>query len=510
MKKIRKHIRKVLLEELSKKKCTNFFDINSINSYVEFDKPLYSIVAKRKTAKLVYMSPRQYIYTIAQGFGGLSYEDAIAYANLDDERLVKKYAEDMKRGDKFPVGYYTRDGEMQEGRHRALAAMSLGCENMPVVEFIKLNDQGFQRVVNKFRDMEFSELNELFIGMGFENGITKLGYHELKRYVEYNLSEINIKNKFRKLIYEKINKSEIIFGHSYNNLLDNIENAELMFSEPDEVLDGLIKVLQKIQRKNNIELYRVVFAKKEDEININQLGHHYVLDIEDFHEEMIDYLYINAKKENSELNESDLFVVKIKTPASNVDFSETILTNSLHPNESEITILNDKNIKIINIDTYYEDGNSLMESKFVKGKKIIPRKFIYHVSNINFRDSINKKGLETSVGACYLSYSEDQDIKEKDCYPAIFASNSKFGGDLFDDDLDNDIWQIDTTKIPNYWYVDNHYSGLKFNLNIVTFEDISRGALKLIYKGTYKDVNDLTDKEIEKYWNIRKKENKLD
>jgi hypothetical protein len=118
--------------------CDNFFDFNSLDNYIEFDKPLYSIISKRRTAKLIYLSPKQYIYKIAQGFGGLSYEDVV-----DSGAVVKsninKYAEAMKGGDKFPIGYYTKDGESQEGRHRALAAMKLGCDKIPVIEFIKVS-----------------------------------------------------------------------------------------------------------------------------------------------------------------------------------------------------------------------------------------------------------------------------------------------------------------------------------------------------------------------------------
>lgn len=168
--------------------CKDFFDFDSLNRYVEFDKPLYSIVSKRKTAKLVYMSPKQYIYNIAQGFGGLSYDDvvnsgAVIHSNVD------KYAEAMKSGAKFPIGYYTKDNSNQEGRHRALAAMKLGCDKIPVIQFMKISDREFLNVVNKLKNKSFDELDNLFKKIGFQNGITQLGYNELNRYVEYNLNE---------------------------------------------------------------------------------------------------------------------------------------------------------------------------------------------------------------------------------------------------------------------------------------------------------------------------------
>ena len=37
---------------------------------------------------------------------------------------------------------------------------------------------------------------------------------------------------------------------------------------------------------------------------------------------------------------------------NNIDYYETILTFSLHPNEDEITIIDDKKVKIVNIFKY--------------------------------------------------------------------------------------------------------------------------------------------------------------
>ena len=160
----------------------DYFDFGSLQMYVEFDKPLYSIIAKHKTAKLVYMSPKQYMYTIARFFGGLSYDDTML-AVSDDK--VSRYAKDMKNGDKFPIGHYSESG-LQEGRHRALAAMELGCDKIPMIEFINLDNDELLDIVNTYKDMDYVEIDESFKSKGF-NGITQLGYRELKRYVEYNI-----------------------------------------------------------------------------------------------------------------------------------------------------------------------------------------------------------------------------------------------------------------------------------------------------------------------------------
>jgi len=182
--------------------CNNFFDFDSLNNYVEFDKPLYSIISKRRAAKLIYLSPKQYIYKIAQGFGGLSYEDVVDSGAVIKSN-VDKYAEAMKNGAKFPIGYYTKGGDGQEGRHRALAAMKLGCDKIPVIQFMRVSDKELSNVVNKLKNKSFEEIDSLFKKIEFENGITMLGYNDLQRYIEYNLSEA------REVVRQAIKESAI-------------------------------------------------------------------------------------------------------------------------------------------------------------------------------------------------------------------------------------------------------------------------------------------------------------
>jgi len=170
----------------------------------------------------------------------------------------------------------------------------------------------------------------------------------------YRFDKMNLKESIRRILREETDNN--IFGHNYNELLDNITNSDsgLMYADPEELLNDKIKFLKKIKKKNTIKLFRVVFSKSKKKINIKKLGHHYVYDIDDFHEQMLDYLYYNAKRKDSSLDEDDVWVVEIETPTSNIDYSETILTYSLHPKENEITIKNYSGVKLIEISKYYE------------------------------------------------------------------------------------------------------------------------------------------------------------
>jgi hypothetical protein len=136
--------------------------------------------------------------------------------------------------------------------------------------------------------------------------------------------------------------------------------------------------------------------------------------------------------------------------------------------------------------------------KEIKGDRIIPNKFVYHKSPNTTRGSIQINGLKTSVGDCYLSYmSHNRGISK--CIPAIFATNSKNPKKLFDTTYDDDIWQIDTSKIDNEWYEDANFYGFKEKYpHIVTFDDIPPNALKLVYSGTSKDYGEMSDDEYKK------------
>lgn len=78
-----------------------------------------------------------------------------------------------------------------------------------------------------------------------------------------------------------------------------------------------------------------------------------MLSTEDFHEEMLDYLYQNARKLDKNLEEDDVYLIKVETPTSNIDYYETMRTFVFHPWENEITIKDDTKVKLKNIINFY-------------------------------------------------------------------------------------------------------------------------------------------------------------
>ena len=122
-----------------------------------------------------------------------------------------------------------------------------------------------------------------------------------------------------------------------------------------------------------------------------------------------------------------------------------------------------------------------------------PSKFVYHKSAPSVRDNILKTGLLVSVGDCYKTYS--QNFTEEECTPAIFATDSENEKKWFYSTWDDDVWRINTEIAGVRWYKDNHFEDYEEgrpifsnNKHIVTFEDIKPESLKLIYKGTGKNI----------------------
>jgi hypothetical protein len=133
----------------------------------------------------------------------------------------------------------------------------------------------------------------------------------------------------------------------------------------------------------------------------------------------------------------------------------------------------------IDTERYEEELN---ENYSPAGKEIIPNEIVIHKSNPKFRDKIIEQGLKVRAGECYKIYAG----YGTKCKPAIFATNSTNKRSWFDSTYDDDVWEIDTTMMPEIkWYKDRHYESSK--KHIVTFQDIPKEAIKLIYEGSGKD-----------------------
>tara|TARA_R110000772_G_scaffold17946_3_gene49947 strand:+ start:112715 stop:114205 length:1491 start_codon:yes stop_codon:yes gene_type:complete len=166
--------------------CCKYFDFSHTQAgayYGGLTHPLYHELEKGIRHELKYVSPKRYIEEIARGFG-MSYDETMK-SNAINWDTVKEYAQKMKNGVEFPIGYYKRGGS-QEGRHRALAAMELGCNAIPVVLFTDVSRDEGKQIATKYKDLPRETLNRIYQEKGYDE-ISDLDWRTLRSYVDYRL-----------------------------------------------------------------------------------------------------------------------------------------------------------------------------------------------------------------------------------------------------------------------------------------------------------------------------------
>lgn len=107
-------------------------EYNTPNQMEIMANPDYWREKKGVVGGVQWMTPAQYIRACEIGFRNNGSEGLVQRGRNPD--LIKKYASDMKRGDKFPMLEldYRNDYFGQEGLHRAMAAEEAGVRKLPV------------------------------------------------------------------------------------------------------------------------------------------------------------------------------------------------------------------------------------------------------------------------------------------------------------------------------------------------------------------------------------------
>lgn len=192
-------------------------------------------------------------------------------------------------------------------------------------------------------------------------------------------------------------------------------------------------------------------------------------------DDFTEYLYLS----NIERKYEDKIVKMLKAQADKLYRLNIWMTWKTYLNRETKLIQNDKDF------FDFEPGRLLLsvtiKLKDIFVKRIIPTRYVYHASDIKNRKQIKKQGLKASYNKNWKS--EDLEVGHP---KAVFATNSKIK-DWFQTALMNtnevDIWQIDTSKIPNHkWYQDMNLTQREGI--IMTLEDIPRKAIKI---STWKD-----------------------
>lgn len=94
------------------------------------DDPEYMKIVKGMQGSIVQMSPDKYI---EECISKIFKSNRTKVMGAVDSDTVTKYAELMKKGEKFPLPVLDYARGTQEGRHRVLAAKELGISKVPVL-----------------------------------------------------------------------------------------------------------------------------------------------------------------------------------------------------------------------------------------------------------------------------------------------------------------------------------------------------------------------------------------
>ena len=139
------------------------------NDFLDSEELKYMQEAKNRTGEIVMMSPNEYIsecstkiFIDQNGDGRHSMDDLKEqrYASKynDTQRLVDKYAEDMKSGDKFPLCYLNYADNGQEGLHRMMAAGQVyGWDTKFPVLVVTAYDQDIENKRQTMQDCSYFE-----------------------------------------------------------------------------------------------------------------------------------------------------------------------------------------------------------------------------------------------------------------------------------------------------------------------------------------------------------------
>ena len=163
-----------------------------------------------------------------------------------------------------------------------------------------------------------------------------------------------MKNLIRKILKEETVNYDDFYGDIDNLTIDerNVLEDLLYTTESEFNLNDLIDDLNKLKLYKNIFLYRVVWVKNIEDIDVKKLGLHYVTNPDVYDMDWVENLYPFHFKEDEPDIEDDLWIITISVPTEDIDYKATLVNNIKYPYEEEIQLKTDKNIKVVDISKF--------------------------------------------------------------------------------------------------------------------------------------------------------------
>ena len=155
-----------------------------------------------------------------------------------------------------------------------------------------------------------------------------------------------IKTTIREFLneYQNTNNIDSVFNDLMSKELTNIHDYEYR-----ENLENSYDELKKLTVNNTIKVYRLLNVDDINDIDKNNLGKHFTTDKQNVTSD--DFLEkIGVIDFQGNYNYEKFFVVEVETNINNVDWYKTFDNRINYYGEDEINFINDKDLKIINIE----------------------------------------------------------------------------------------------------------------------------------------------------------------
>ena len=155
-----------------------------------------------------------------------------------------------------------------------------------------------------------------------------------------------IKTTIREFLneYQNTNNIDSVFNDLMSEELTNIHDYEYR-----ENLENSYDELKKLTVNNTIKAYRLLNVDDINDIDKNNLGKHFTTDKQNVTSD--DFLEkIGVIDFQGNYNYEKFFVVEVETNINNVDWYKTFDNRINYYGEDEINFINDKDLKIINIE----------------------------------------------------------------------------------------------------------------------------------------------------------------
>jgi hypothetical protein len=156
-----------------------------------------------------------------------------------------------------------------------------------------------------------------------------------------------------------LNENKFIDYNEFSGDLDDLtlEEREVLEQLLNETggefdLEDLIEDLNGLKTYKNINLYRIIWIKNKEDIDVKNLGLHYVSNLDAYGDWIQDLYPFHFREDEPDIKD-DLWLITISVPTQDIDYKATLVKNIKFPYEYEIQLKTDNNIKVMSISKYY-------------------------------------------------------------------------------------------------------------------------------------------------------------